>query len=133
MDSISEDTGQLCIFSFGQAIEEQCLQELLVQVGKHTHSGIQSLDFGMFSENAFGVLSVVDEFGEILKRTVITTDQFAEGRFICAVLIIVFLDSPLSAAKLVVNLPGNLNILILRSAGVKNGKCICLCQCCDLL
>jgi hypothetical protein len=87
----------------------------------------------MFSENAFGVLTVVDEFGEILKRTVITADQIAEGSFICAVLIIVFFDSPLSAAKLVVNLLGNLNILILRSASVKNGKCICLCHCCDLL
>lgn len=87
----------------------------------------------MFSENAFGVLAVVNEFGEILKRTVITTDQFAEGRFVCTMLIIVFINSPLSAAKLVVNLLGNLNILTLRSAGVKNGKCICLFRYRDLL
>ena len=78
---------------------------------------------------------VIEEIlrGGVLKRTVIASNQFAEGRFICTVLIIVFLNSPLSAAKLVVNLPGNLNILILRSTGIKNGKCICLCHYRDLL
>lgn len=82
----------------------------------------------MFSKDAFGVLTVIDEFTEVFKRTVIAADQFTERSCVCTMLIIVFLNSPLSTAKLVVNLPGNLYVFVLRSTGVKNGKCICFCR-----